>query len=366
MLGTHKIKMIIYLSLIPNKIKRRTSMKKITGIWLGLVGLLFILACEEEFDPPVVVGEENFVIEGYVEAYHNDPAKFGLYAKPTYVIITKSISFYSTLGQEEYESLFVKNATVTVSNGTDTLSLQPICLAELEPSSRDILVNSLGLNSADLSLLGFDFTDTDFCAYIDLTFQRNEIGKTYYLTIEIGDTIITAQTTIPKHFPIDADAISFELPTGDSAFFEKTDLRQMQIKVSDPDSVTNFYRYFTQQNKNSMYRGNASFSGFRSVMDDRVFSEEGTFVRLPKGEPRDSSFNTGGNLFGNWRKGDDYIVKWCNLDEAHFNFWNATEFNELNQGFFSTYTQPPFNVKGAIGVWGGYSVSFYKGQVPRK
>jgi hypothetical protein len=199
-----------------------------------------------------------------------------------------------------------------------------------------------------------------------MTFQRNEIGKTYYLTIEIGDTTITGQTTIPKHYPLLADSISFELPPGDSTFFLNTDLRQMQVKVKDPDSIVNFYRYFTQQNNNAMYRGNVSFSGFRSVMDDRVFSDQGTFIRLPKGEARDSSFNTGGNLFGNWRKGDDYIVKWCNLDEAHYNFWNATEFNELNQGFFSTYTQPPFNLKGAIGVWGGYAVSFYKGKVPRK
>ncbi|MEL6924369.1 MAG: DUF4249 family protein [Bacteroidota bacterium] len=49
----------------------------------------------------------------------------------------------------------------------------------------------------------------------------------------------------------------------------------------------------------------------------------------------------------------------ANIDAAHFDFWSTLEFNAVNQGPFSAYTRIASNVEGGLGIWGGYSVSFY-------
>ncbi|MEM9992017.1 MAG: hypothetical protein AAF738_09645, partial [Bacteroidota bacterium] len=80
--------------------------------------------------------------------------------------------------------------------------------------------------------------------------------------------------------------------------------------------------------------------------------------------PRSLETNTGGNLFGNYVVGDEVTVKWCNIDEAHYTFWDSFEFNLDNSGISSSYIGTQGNVEGAFGIWGGYSVSFYRDTVP--
>ena len=57
--------------------------------------------------------------------------------------------------------------------------------------------------------------------------------------------------------------------------------------------------------------------------------------------------------------GDSVLIKWTTIDEAHFDFWNTLEFSNANQGPFSSYTRLQSNINGGLGIWGGYSVSYY-------
>lgn len=325
--------------------------------------LSLCLACEESFEPPTLF-TEKMVVEGYIEAYYETNGNgFEELKRPAFVILTKTVPFTTAFTQTEFENLFVNDASITISEGDNRYPLTEICLNELSELERTAAVALLGLDQTDLSLFGFDFATADFCVYVDNVLRDYKLGATYDLTIEVENKTLTSSTTIPFHNPI--DSISFELPPGDSAFFSRSSLRQMQISLDDQFQENNFYRYFTQQNDRTMYKGNASLSAFKSILEDKYFSNDKASISLLKGEPRDSTFNTGGNLFGNYNFNDEYLVKWCNIDRAQFDYWNVTEANALNQGLFSNYAQPPSNIEGGIGIWGGASVSFYKGIVPQ-
>ncbi|MEM8524294.1 MAG: DUF4249 family protein [Bacteroidota bacterium] len=339
-------------------------------IIVTLLGLFFS-SCEEAFTPPIIPGNRPvIVVESYIEAYGeadapHHPTNLGIIPRPAYAILTNNVPFGSSFFVNNFDTLFVRGADVKISDGTRSFPLTEVCLSQLGEIERAELVESLGLNSADFSQLGLDFNETEFCAYIDLFSNKIEMNQQYTLTIEKDDVLLTATTSTPQLYPI--DTIDFRLPPGDSAFFARNKIKQMIVKVTPVDTVTSYFRYFTQRNEEAMIKGNAPLSGFRSVIRSDVFGVGEEFVALPRGQARDSTFNTGSNAFGNYRIKDNYTLKWCTLDEKHYDFWNSTEFNALNQGFFSSYTQPQFNIEGegGIGIFGGYSVGYYKGEVPK-
>lgn len=351
-----------------SKIKKIMKVKQfLLCILLGLVAL----ACEENFDPPRIPGNRPVVVvEGHLEAYATNPTDLGVQPRPAYVILTNNILFGEAFDADDFENLFVRGASVniTTSKGT-SFPLNEFCLNDLGDTERDFLIEAVGLNSADFAEIGIDFRETNFCFYADFPTARSfDIGETFELSVETGEVSLRATTTTPQFYPI--QDIDFRIPPGDSAFFSGTNLRQMIIRAETPDtdSLDTYFRYFTQRNEQPLYKGNAPLAGFRSVFEGKVLGSGEESVALLRGEPRDSTFNPGGNRFGNFRVNDQYLVKWCTIDEGHYNFWNSTEFNALNQGFFSSYTLPQFNIEGegGIGIFGAYTVGFYGGRVPRE
>ncbi|MEM8529186.1 MAG: DUF4249 family protein, partial [Bacteroidota bacterium] len=259
-------------------------MKISTSInYLSIIGLflLAIVACEEGFEPPTLPGNRpDVVVEAYVEAYAGglSPDEAGIVARPAYVIITNSVPFGESFNAITFDEIFVHDATVTLSsnNLSQDIKLQEFCLNNLGEAERALIVAATGVNSEDFTQLGIDFNETDFCFYSDLNPRSFEVGDTFNLTIEVDDKIFTATTTTPPLTPI--NDIQFRLPPGDSSFFSQGRLRQMAIKASPPDSIDTFFRYFTQRNDEPMYRGNAAISGFRSVLQGRVFGNGEEFI----------------------------------------------------------------------------------------
>ncbi|MEM1328066.1 MAG: DUF4249 family protein [Bacteroidota bacterium] len=341
--------------------------------YLVVIALLLMLSwsCEENFDVPIIPGNRPvIVVEGHLEAYSTNPSDLGVQPRPAYVILTKSVPFGQAFDADDFEELFVRDAVVNITTSRNrSIPLSELCLNSLPPSEREFLINATGLNSADFAQIGIDFRKTDFCVYIDLSAGSFEIGDTFQLNIQADDIELTATTTTPIFYPI--ENIDFRVPPGDTSFFSGTTLRQMLIQTAKPDSLNNqdiYFRYFTQRNDEPLYKGNAPLAGFRSVFGGKVLGSGTESVALLRGEARDSTFNPGGNNFGNFRVNDRYLVKWMNIDEAHYNYWNSTEFNALNQGFFSSYTLPQFNIEGegGIGIFGAYTVGFYGGRVPKE
>ena len=297
------------------------------------VAILYLMfsACEVEFTPEVADDPPQLVVEGFIEA--------GADPQPTFVTLTRTVPFFSEIGQETFNNIYVHDAKVTITSGDQTWELVEFCWADLPPEVREQVLELAGIAA--------DSIPFNSCVYVDPTFQlTGEYGRQYDLRIEVEDKVLTASTTIPPHVPI--DSIFFvDLPV-DSL----SDWKEVQGFISDPANQQNFYRYFTAVNSNTLR------APVNSVIDDAFFNGQSFDFPLAKAESRDSSVDF--ELYGLYRLQDTVKIKWTNIDEAHYRFWNSYEYNVVNQGPFSSYTVIDTNVDGGLGVWGGYSFSEYE------
>jgi len=298
--------------------------------YLLLLFACLALSCEEEFIPDVPIEEPQLVVEGYIEG--------GDRALPPYVFLTRSIPFFQELDSTQFDNLFVSGAEVYVRESDREVQLAEVCFAELTPEQRELAQGFLGIDPDGVGL--------NFCVYLDPTFQIvGEVGKTYELEIRVEGKILTALTTITN--PVPLDSLRFQQPPGDPS----DTLRELEVLIRDPVDEANFYRYFTQTNSGPLQ------APFGSVFDDALINGKEFRFPLPRAEGPDADFDP--ETFGLYRLGDTILVKWCSIDETHFNFWNTLEFNQANQGPFSSYTLIDGNVEGGLGIWGGYAARYY-------
>lgn len=295
--------------------------------------LLLLYACEEEFIPEISTDPEDIVVEGYIEA--------GDIPLPPYVILTRSLPFFTTFGFGDLDNLFVHDAIVTVSDGEQTVTLEELCWNDFDEEVQALLQELL-----EQSGVGLDTIPGNLCVYFDRTLSMiGETGKTYDLRIEAEDKVLTASTSIPE--PVLIDSLKFIKPSG----VLPDTLLELRGFFSDPPGVNNFYRYFNSIN------GGRFIPGFNSVVDDAFFDGQQFEFPIPKAEPRNTTADPA--EFGLHRVGDTLILKWSTIDDAHFRFWSTLEFNAVNQGPFSAYSRVETNINGGIGVWGGYNSGYY-------
>jgi Domain of unknown function (DUF4249) len=303
-----------------------------------ILTILGFTACEKEFNPNLTETSDDVVVEGYIEAGRNAP--------PPYVILTKSLPFFREL--PSFNNVFINGAEVSVSNGKDSVQLTEFCWKSLPEAFKKQAAQVFNLN---LDSIPKDF---NFCVYIDQTMRiQAEIGKTYTLNVKTKEgKILSAVTTIPRAVKI--DSADFVKPPGIN---NNDSLTQMRAYANDPKG-NDYYRYFTSIN------GSSYIAGRTSVADDAFFEGINTRFNLSKSEPRNSSANF--DTYGLWRRGDTVSIKFCTIDKAHFEFWQTLEFNANNSGPFSSYTRVKHNVKGGMGIWGGYNAAYFDAIVPKK
>jgi len=292
--------------------------------------LLLFSSCEEEFTPEISSLPPDIVVEGYIEA--------GDQPLPPYVILTKSIPFFTTIDANDLENVFVHDANVTVSNGAEIVTLTEVCINELPPNQRAIVGDLFGVD--------IDSTSVNICVYIDLSVSMlGEVGKTYDLKIETDNRTITSSTTLVPAVPLDSlifrDVPGFPIDT----------MRELRVYINDPINELNYYRYFTRLN------GGPQLTWFNSVVDDQFFDGQSFEFPLPLGQAPFGDFDP--NTVGFYTVGDTIEIKWSNISQVNFDFWSTLEFNTANQGPFSTYTRVDTNIEGGLGVWGGYTSRFY-------
>ncbi|MFT6337091.1 MAG: hypothetical protein ACJATI_003853 [Halioglobus sp.] len=302
---------------------------------VSTLAMISLGGCIEDYVPSTEETKQETVIEGFIEA--------GESSAPAYVLITKSIPFLSTIELSTFDDLFVNEAKVTVNDGTNNIELTELCLADLPPGIKEVAAQVLGFDPESTSL--------NICAYVDILDQLDrKIGGKYDLRIETGESIITATTTIPPFIPL--TKLRWDDPPGAPS----DTLARLWITIADDEEEDNYYRYFTEEN-------NTGFViPFSSVTNDAFFDGQDFEFPLNKAEQRDGSFDP--NTFGLYNRGDSIRIKWMNLDEAHFDFWNTLEFSRNNSGPFSSFNRVSSNVDGALGIWGGYAVGYYEDMVP--
>lgn len=293
-------------------------MRKYKSIFFFVAFLTVLFtACEKEVYIDLPDPEQKLVVEGWIEQ-----------DQYPIVSVTRNSPYFSVVDSSTLANLFIINAKVIVSDGTQSEELQ--------------LDFSNALNGV-----------WPFICYKGSTL-KGEVGKTYWLTIYAEGDTITGKTTIPE--PVTLDSIwwlpdSINNPENDT-------LGYIWASYTDNPLVHNYFKLF------SFRRGrDKSFVPlFGSVYDDIFFDGKNFTFSMYRGVPSisdsDSIYNDKELFY--YKKGDTVDVKITSIDMEHYEFWRTIE-QELYTGG-NPFVFPVVirhNVEGAIGVWGGYGATYY-------
>ena len=312
---------------------------KITAIICCTLSLLLFSACEREYIPDDINTEPDIVVEGYIESSSRP--------FPPYVILTRSANFFKEFDPAKLEQLIIRDAFVTISDGTNTDTLAPFCLNSLGPAEKKLVSSFLGFNPDSIG-------GADLCIYTKFPGKVQAYdGGTYRLTVKADGKTLTATTTIPKRVALDSIKL---IPTYNNII---DSMMQMRGYISDPAGVKNFYRSMVaEEGKSFIANGN-------SVVNDNFFDGKPSF-EFPLSKPtRPNSGNFSFETRGLYKKGEKVTIKYMCIDEAQYDFWRTAEQSAQNQGPFSTYTRIKSNINGGLGIWGGFSATYYDVEVPK-
>jgi hypothetical protein len=309
-------------------------MKKISIYLFLLVALSFLASsCEREFDPKIEYSP-RIAVEAYIEG--------GERSTPPYVILTRSLNFFSTLNPADYEKYLVHNAKITVSDGTVTDTLQEICLNNLTPAQKQAAGQFLGINIDSL-----DGVNASICIYTSLSLKLlGKEGATYTMKVIADGQTLTATTTIPKNIKLDS-IVTIPLPNN-----QNDTMRQLRGYLSDPAGIPNFYRFQVSINDGS-FRARSN-----SVSNDNFYDGKPSF-EFPLPSPTlPNQIKPNFEIAGLYKIGDKATIKWMCIDKIHYDFWRTSEASAQNIGPFSTYTRVASNVEGGLGIFGGLCSSY--------
>lgn len=306
-------------------------MNKLKYITALIVTAFILTNCEKEviLDLPDPVAK--IVVEGSIET-----------DAPPFVTLTQNFPYFGSITPAMLANAYVRGATVMVSDGQTEAQLDELCWSTLTDAQKELIAQLAG--SALPDSIPPDF---DFCVYTFFSFNPpivGQNGKTYTLHITTADgKELHATTTIPQ--PVPLDSIWYE-QNKDPRY---PDLYRVLARLQDPDTLGNYYRYFTQRQNEPMY------PGFRSVFDDKLINGKNIFFPLDRGifKGAEIDFDT----YGYFNKQDTVTVKWCTIDANTYSFWRTLEFSSNSSSPLGGSTQVNHNIQGGIGVWAGYGVS---------
>jgi len=267
------------------------------------VFLLFIISCERDITVDLPVPEQKYVIEGYITP-----------GNPAYVFISKTAAYFAPLDSSSLINYAVKNAIVTVSDGTIT----------------DTLV-------APLPDYGYVYISPRL---------TGQVGKEYTLKMVGPDgTVLTSKTYI--HAPVALDSVWFKLqPENDS-------LGWMWATLSDPAEPGNRYRWFAKR----LTKDEDFIAPIGSVIEDKFFNGLTFDFAYNRGEvPNSNTEDDENEEEGYFKKGDTVVVKFASITRESFDFWRAAEAQSSSNGNpFSSPAPLISNIEGGLGIWEGFS-----------
>jgi len=286
---------------------------------LFVASILLFAACEKEVNIPLVESEPRLVVEGSI-ANDQQPV----------VALTKTIGFFDKIELESVE--FVDDATVWVTDLTENKRIQ------LFPITVDPLTFYTIQNSDPL------FND----------FQTGKTNHAYKLEITYQNELFEAVTSIPACDGV--DSLYFEKANR----FEPDSVYKLLAIFTDPDTLGNYYKYFTKRNGNG-YNQTDFFEPFTSRFDDVFINGKTLPADLFLGwEEQDESLNPFDDINSYSLPGDTIVIKLTAMDAQVYDFFKTLDFAEGSVGNpFAAPIQVQTNVSnGAYGVWSGFGNAY--------
>jgi len=277
-------------------------------ILLLFTALVFTLSCEESIDDlKLPAYQPKLVIDGWIEQ--------GQFAEVT---LTQSASYFADIDSVALREALVSTAKVSVSDGETTEVL------------------TLFRNSDKFPPFFYQGTKL-----------KGEVGKTYTLLVETEGEIFEASTSIPP--PPTFDSLWFEFDN------EIDSSGALWATFTDEPAVENYYRVFTRQES----KDNEFVPMYLSAIGDKFFDGKSFSFNILKGTEGLSDIS---NDFY-FTRGDTLRIRFCSIDQAHFDFWRTLEREVFSVGnpFSGSGNEILSNTSdGTLGIWGGYGASYYR------
>ncbi|SEW53595.1 DUF4249 domain-containing protein [Chitinophaga arvensicola] len=276
--------------------------------------ILLFSACEKDISVDLPVEAPQLVVEGTFEN--------GMYPQ---VILTHSLNYFSSITPDILAKAFVHNAAVTVTDaGNNVMTL------------KERVIDSA---NTKFYVYGPDFTGGS-------ARFTGKVPGTYTLRINADNKAYESVTTIPSR-GMRLDSIWWTLVQVD----DSTKAR-LWVKITDAPAFGNYGRYFTRRNREPFLPGR------NSVVDDQLVN--GTTFEIPVDAGVDKNKKPDVSTDAFFELGDTVTLKFCNIDKATWDFWRTLDFAYNSNGNpFSSPTKILGNVSGgALGYWGGYTVSY--------
>ena len=233
------------------------------------------------------------------------------------VFLSNSVPYFGEFDYSHPENAFVKGAIVKVTDGITTEQL-----IELDPNTGYFYFGS--------SLKGVE-------------------GKTYTISVTVGDQTFETSTTILK--PAKLDSLYFVKDHDELGFIGQ--------HFSEPAGSGDCYRWYAKRlGKDDFYA-----APFNSVFDDKFIDGQGFDFAYDRGpQPNQLQQYRDDPDRGYYRLGDTVVVKLCKIGRSEYDFWITYYQNKSSNGNpFSA----PANIKSmfvdfqhCFGAFVGYSPSF--------
>ncbi|ARS34981.1 DUF4249 family protein [Pontibacter actiniarum] len=299
---------------------------------LSVLSLALLFGCEEDVTIDLPAGEEQLVVEGHIEQ-----------GAPPVLVLTRSVPVFADASLETLEKSFVHDAKVTVTTGGQSYTLKEVPSGAFSEELKRAVSLQIGVRPELLNASG----GFNFYVYTSEELQ-GEVGKSYSLRISHQGKTLTAVTTIPQLNPLS------ELTISPHPKPEEDSLRILNYSYTDPDTIGNSIRYFTKRNSEPFYPGL-----FNSVFNDELINGGSITFPLDRGEPKGQE-EIDEDLYSYFGVGDTVTVRWAAIDLPHYRFWSSLENEQNSNG--SPIGSPNItrsNIKGGLGVWGGYGVTYH-------
>ncbi len=261
-----------------------------------------LVACQEDFQ----ASPEEIVVEGWIES-----------GGAPVVMLTKTFTVTTSDEIDEDESIVLPWGKVMVSDGTESV------------------------------ILTGDYDDRYFPPYIYSTSRMKGVpGRTYYLTVEYGERVLTAHTTIPMPDSLEALTVS--------PCLEADSMYQITAYYDDDPMRKDYYMFLTRIfNRETRY-----YPSFLGVMDDERLDNHNQQVVQPGIHTLTSYKNTYRPYF---HENDSVLIKFAKIDKTTYGIYKA--YNEMvalsSNPLFASDISMPTNIQGGQGFWCGYGVTKY-------
>ena len=298
--------------------------------------MLIFTSCTKEVEIDIPGYAEELVIDGVIETN----------AAP-FVMISKTKDIYAPTDIDAFLNGFVSGATVTVSDGANTVVLDEWCSDNLPPGAGPIAAQMFGISESELA-------NYHICAYLTLDpSMSGQVGKTYQLTVELDGNTYQASTAIVQPTYFDSVWWKPEPSTPNHGF--------SWVYLTDPPTKGDAYKW-------EVKRINIGMDGepidqnfkvpFSPVFNDQFFN--GLAFEFAYENPFAFETETPEEYLGLYPLGDTVVIKFSKMDAQVYEYLEKKYLQIQTAGNpFSTPTNIPNNISGgALGVWAGFSPSY--------